>query len=162
MPHPNSDALTEKEFYNGVARLLNCSAKQVKKFWEEGVNEFIVREIFFRGNCKLPGIGTFRTKKIAENFQVQKDINGKEITYKVPERDLPIFDAHDTFINDINMHGVTKAYRKRVKKNALTQRDYLRQIRAEILGVEGSISQERLQKSKKDFQDFLDKKKNDK
>lgn len=155
MPCGKSEEITDKEFYTGVARLLDVPVKQVKTFWENGFNEFIVREIFFRGSCRLPGIGSFRTKKIAESFQVQKNIEGKEIVYKVPERDVPIFDAHDNFINDINMHGVTKAYRKRLKKNALTHRDYLRQIRAETLGVEGSISAERMRESKENFHAFL-------
>ena len=92
-------------------------------------------------------------------MQIQKGPNGKEIVYRVPEREVPIFTPHDDMINDINMQGVTKAYRRRLKAGTLTQRDYERQVRAEALGVVGSLSEERINASKDKFKEMLNEKK---
>ena len=55
--------------------------------------------------------------------------------------------------------GVTKAYRKRVRKNQLTAMDYRRQQRAAELGEYGSKAQERIEQSKENFKELLKKKK---
>lgn len=154
----NSAKITNKEFYSGVARYLGIKPETAKRYWIEGVYEFIVREIYFRGSCTIPNVGTFYTKTVAESYQTQKDKNGKKVSYKVPERSVPYFVPHDTMINDINMHGVTKEYRRRYKNGKLTEADFRRQIRAEALGVEGGISEEHIKSKTKNFQKMLDKK----
>lgn len=158
MPYANSNDLTEKEFYAGVSRLMDTKPQTIKKYWE-GIYEFIIRELFFKGSCRVPMMGNFSLKRIGESIQVQIDQNGKQVTYRIPERDIPIFTPHDTMKNDVNMQGVTKAYRKRLKNGVLTQRDYLRQVRAEALNVSGSLSEERINQAKKDFKELLNQKK---
>lgn len=159
MPYGNTNAITDKEFYSGIARLLNVTPSTVKKYWEDGFNEFIIRELYFRGTCRVPHFGTFSLKHIPEEVQIQKDENGEEVTYFVPERDKPIFTPHDDMINDVNMQGVTKKYRKRVKANQLTYRDIARQQRADKLGVFGSINEDRVNASKVSFKELLEQRK---
>ena len=151
--------LTDKEFFKQMARFADVSSLEtVQKYWYAAC-EVIIRELFYNGTCRVPGLGTFSTRKVGEQVQIQKGPDGKEAVYKVPEREVPIFTPHDDMINDINMQGVTKAYRRRLKAGALTQRDYERQVRAEALGVVGSLSEERITASKEKFKKMLDEKK---
>ena len=151
--------LTDKEFFIQMARFADVNNLQtVQKYWYAAC-EVIIRELFYNGTCRVPGLGTFSTRKVGEQVQIQKGPNGKEIVYRVPEREVPIFTPHDDMINDINMQGVTKAYRRRLKAGTLTQRDYERQVRAEALGVVGSLSEERINASKDKFKEMLNEKK---
>ena len=97
-----------------------------------------------------------------EYYQKQVNEDGEEVIYKVPARDKPVFIPHDTFINDVNYMGVTKAYRKRMKKNQLTAMDYRRMQRAAELGDFGSNAQERVQQAKDNFKEMLEQKKKEK
>lgn len=157
MPYQNE--LTDKEFYRGVAKLLGVKASTVQKYWELGFNEFIIRELFFASHCRIPYLGTFTLRKIEERTQMQTDANGRSVLYQVPERYMPVFTPHDTMINDINMQGVTKQYRKRVRSGVMTERDYMRQLRAEICNANGKITEEQVNQAKEDFKDFLAEKK---
>ena len=74
-------------------------------------------------------------------------------------RDIPEFIPHDDMINDINMQGVTKKYRKRLKTGKLSKRDYERQARADALEVAGNMAEHRLEASKEKFQELLKEKK---
>lgn len=151
--------LTDKEFFTQMARFADVNSLQtVQKYWYAAC-EVIIRELFYNGTCRVPGLGTFSTRKVGEQIQIQKGPEGREVVYRVPEREVPVFTPHDNMINDINMQGVTKQYRKRLKAGTLTQRDYERQVRAEALGVIGSLSEERLEASKKKFKEMLDEKK---
>lgn len=151
--------LTDKEFFTQMARFADVNSLQtVQKYWYAAC-EVIIRELFYNGTCRVPGLGTFSTRKVGEQIQIQKGPEGREVVYRVPEREVPVFTPHDDMINDINMQGVTKQYRKRLKAGTLTQRDYERQVRAEALGVIGSLSEERLEASKKKFKEILDEKK---
>lgn len=151
--------LSDKEFFKQMARFSDVtSLETVQKYWYAAC-EVIIRELFYNGTCRVPGLGTFSTRKVGEQIQIQKGKDGKEVVYRVPEREVPIFTPHDDMINDINMQGVTKAYRRRLKSGTLTQRDYERQIRAESLGVFGSLSEERINASKDKFKKLLEEKK---
>ena len=151
--------LTDKEFFTQMARFADVNSLQtVQKYWYAAC-EVIIRALFYNGTCRVPGLGTFSTRKVGEQIQIQKGPEGREVVYRVPEREVPVFTPHDDMINDINMQGVTKQYRKRLKAGTLTQRDYERQVRAEALGVIGSLSEERLEASKKKFKEMLDEKK---
>lgn len=151
--------LTDKEFFTQMARFSDVNSLQtVQKYWYAAC-EVIIRELFYNGTCRVPGLGTFSTRKVGEQIQIQKGPEGREVVYRVPEREVPVFTPHDDMINDINMQGVTKQYRKRLKAGTLTKRDYERQVRAEALGVIGSLSEERLEASKKKFKEMLDEKK---
>ena len=110
-------------------------------------------------SCTIPNLGTFTLVHEPESYQKQINDKGEEVIYKVPARDKPVFTPHDTFINDVNYMGVTKAYRKRVRKNQLTAMDYRRQQRAAELGEYGSKAQERIEQSKENFKELLKKKK---
>ena len=57
------------------------------------------------------------------------------------------------------MQGVTKQYRKRLKAGKLSKRDYERQVRAEILNVDGNLTEKRLEDSKQKFNEMLKEKK---
>ena len=151
--------LTDKEFFKQMARFADVtSLETVQKYWYAAC-EVIIRELFYNGTCRVPGLGTFSTRKVGEQVQIQKGQDGKEVVYRVPEREVPIFTPHDDMINDINMQGVTKAYRRRLRAGTLTQRDYERQVRAEALGVVGSLSEERINASKDKFKEMLNEKK---
>lgn len=151
--------LTDKEFFTQMARFADVTdPRTCAKYWYAAC-EVIIRELFYNGTCRVPGLGTFSTRKVGEQIQIQKGPEGREVVYRVPEREVPVFTPHDDMINDINMQGVTKQYRKRLKAGTLTQRDYERQVRAEALGVMGSLSEERLEASKKKFKEMLDEKK---
>lgn len=156
MPYNNSSKKqTDKEVYAGMARLIDVSVSTMKKYLIEAVYEYIVRTLYLTGVVRIPNLGTFTLRRVAENIQVQRNADGEEVVYRVPERDVPIFTPHDTFINDVNMMGVTKAYRKRKKNSVLSENDYKRQQRADILGVHGSLSKERIEASEKEFDEFL-------
>lgn len=157
MPYQNE--LTDKEFYRGVAKLIGVKASTVQKYWEMGFNEFIVRELFFKGSCRIPNLGSFHLRKVEERTQIQTDANGRTAIYQVPERYVPVFTAHDTMINDVNMQGVTKKYRKRLRAGVLTERDYMRQLRAEACNANGKITEEQVNQAKEDFKEFLAEKK---
>ena len=151
--------LTDKEFFVQMARFADVNSPQtVAKYWYAAC-EVIIRELFYNGTCRVPVLGTFTTKHIGESVQVQKGPDGKKVVYQVPPRDVPEFTPHDDMINDINMQGVTKQYRKRLKNGNLSKRDYERQISAEILGVEGNLSEKRLEEAKLKFKELLEDKK---
>lgn len=153
-------ALTEKEFYKQACRWADSINIQTAAKWWAAFNEVIVREIFFNASVKMPKIGTFGTRIVGEQIQKQKDPKtGKDVIYQVPERIVPVFYPDDDFINDCNNQGVTKAYRKRLKKGQLTQRDYERQIRAESMAVVGALSEEKIEKAKAEFEKMLKAKK---
>ena len=135
MPYGNSDKNTGKELYTDIARILDVSIQTVKRYIIDGFYEAVVRRLYLQRSCTIPNLD------------------------KVPARDKPVFTPHDTFINDVNYMGVTKAYRKRVRKNQLTAMDYRRQQRAAELGEYGSKAQERIEQSKENFKELLKKKK---
>lgn len=159
MPYNNSDKNTDKELYVEVARLLGVTVSTVRKYFVDGFYEAFVRLTWAKGSCTIPHFGTITLVHEPERYQVQKNAEGEEVIYKVPARDKPVFTPHDTFINDVNNLGVTKSYRKRMKRNQLTTMDYRRQQRAEELGNFGSMSPERIEKSKEDWKKKLEEKK---
>ena len=151
--------LTDKEFYTLMARYAGVNnLSTVEKYWKAAV-EVMIREIYINHTCRCPLIGTFNVREIQESYQMQKGSDGKERMYKVEARIVPTFIPHDDFINDVNMFGVTKKFRKRVKKGEMTERDYLRQIRADNFGIIGGISEKRMENSKKKFLELLQQKK---
>ena len=151
--------LSDKEFYTLMARYAGVNnISTVEKYWKAAV-EVMIRELYINHTCRCPLIGTFNVKEIGESFQVQRGRDGEEKVYKVDARISPVFTPHDDFINDINMFAVTKSGRRRIRQNSMTERDYQRQVRAESLGIVGSLSEERMEASKKKFLELLQKKK---
>lgn len=123
-----------KDFFQRVARSRDTSEAEARDMWMTFYEE-ILTILFVTGRCVLPEIGVITLTEKDEQVQKQVDEDGVEHLYVVPARDYPIFTAEDDFINDINLQGVTRAYRKRLKTNTLTKRDYLRIQRAETLGM---------------------------
>ena len=99
--------------------------------------EVHTNEIYGRVLFKIPKIGYLTLQHMEEKVQKQTDGEGGFKYYVVPERDKPVFTPDDEFIDDINMTGVTKSYRKRLKHDGLTLRDKERERRAkQILGLD--------------------------
>ena len=139
MSNKSKDA---NDFFALVARLYDSSPNTVRKWWKS-VYETIVRELYINGIVYLPDIGYVTLKFHPETIQKQIHPDGTTRYYAVPERDTPVFHADDDFVNDINMIGVTKSYRKRVKKGITTLRDKERERRAnEIMGIQTRESRE--------------------
>lgn len=125
-----------QEFYHLIARLLDNKPNTVQRYWR-GVFEVIVRELYTTGVVYLPQIGYLTLKEYPRQVQKQVTADGEVHYYEVPARDRPIFTPDDEFIDDINMEGVTKSYRKRQQLGKPTLRDQERERRArEILGLD--------------------------
>lgn len=126
-----------KDFFNIASRFVGARPATAQTWWN-GFFEVIVRELYTSGMVYLPKIGYFTLQHMDEKIQKQKDPDGNGVKYYVvPERDKPVFTPDDDFINDINMTGVTKSYRKRLTHEGLTLRDKERERRAkEILGLD--------------------------
>lgn len=149
---------TNKEFFQQVARFKDSRPQTAAEWWA-AIQEVIVRQVFYDGCCRLPGIGLFTVEEEPEKMVKYEEKNGKTVVYKVPARVRPVFHAEDDFINDINMSGVTKAYRKRLRHNALTYRDIERQLRADEVGeVVQDMMAERKESAQAAFQELLKQK----
>lgn len=153
--------VTNKEFFKQACRWKDCNTIQTAADWWSAFQEVIIREVFYNGCCRVPGIGTFTVREEEEKLQTQKMVNGKIVSYKVPARVYPLFTPEDDFINDINMQGVTKKYRKRLKKGELKARDYERELRAEsltMMDVMDDMIEQRREKAQQELQELLESK----
>ena len=159
MPYNNTNKNTDKEFYKEVAKRLNVTPDTVKRYWIDGFYDAIVLLVYRDGICRLPNLGTFTSIHEEECYQSQKDENGEKVTYLVPARDKPVFREHNDFIDDINFMAVTKAARKRVRKNQLNANDYRRIQRASALGSFGSMTPARAEKAQDDLLKLIEEKK---
>lgn len=151
-------AMSDKEFYISLSRVLDTSIPTVKKYWE-GFVEAIIRNVYFNEECHLPGLGEIRVKHIDAYEQKQKSGNGDYVYYKVPEHNKPYFEPCDNFVNDINMGGVTKAYRKRVKANKMTKHDLARIAKAQAYERLKNVTDEDKKKADANFLELLAQKK---
>ena len=150
---------TNQEFFKQVARFKDSTPKAAADWWA-AVQEVVIRQVFYDGCCRLPGIGIFTVEEEPEKFSKQT-LNGKTVVYRIPPRIKPIFNAEDDFINDINMSGVTKAYRRRLKNNALSYRDIERELRATEIGeVVQDMMAERKESAQAELQELLKQKRN--
>lgn len=153
--------LTNKEFFRQACRWKDSKSIQTAAEWWSAFQEVIIREIFYNGTCRIPGLGRFGIEEREGGYQKQKDEKGREVTYFIPARIVPVFVPEDDFINDVNMQGVTKAYRSRLKAGELTQRDFEREIRAESMNGEimmEDMMRQRKQKARKELSKLLDEK----
>ena len=124
----------EKDFYLFAARLANANNAQVVKWWDV-FYEVIIRQLYLSGSVYLPGIGWLTLKHKESTRYTRQNSNGEIETVVLPERNEPVFRADDDFINDANMLGVTRNYRKRQRNGTLTARDKERERRGrEIMG----------------------------
>lgn len=150
----------DRDFYEGVNRLLDrTNVSKTEKEWKAFV-EYIVRAIYNTNTCYVPYLGNFKVRKIEERIQHQKTPSGKPIDCIVPARIVPVFFAQSEFIDDVNGHGVTKEYRRRLKNNALTTRDYERLLRTEQLESPDVYhrTKDDIERSKENFRKMLEEK----
>lgn len=153
--------MTNKEFFTQACRWKDSSSVRTAAEWWAAFQEVIIREIFYNGVCRVPGLGKFIIQEFESSYKKSMNAKGKTVTYYVPARIKPVFIPEDDFINDINMSGVTKSYRKRLKNKKLIQRDFERELRAEALNVDATLEEmmiARRKKSKENFQKLLQSK----
>ena len=161
----NAMMVTNKEFFKQACRWKDSSSTQTAADWWSAFLEVIVREVFYNGSCRVPGLGTFTTRFEEGKTWTQPIGNGKYATYTAPARVYPLFAAEDAFINDINMQGVTKKYRRRLKKGVLTARDYERELRAEavnLVDIVDDMVEQRREKAQAELQELLKAKRQNK
>ena len=154
----NAMMVTNKEFFKQACRWKDSSSTQTAADWWSAFLEVIVREVFYNGHCRVPGLGTFTVRFEEGKTWTQPIGGGKYATYTAPARVYPLFAPEDDFINDINMQGVTKAYRKRLKKGELKARDYERELRAEavnMMDIVDDMVEQRREKAQEELQELL-------
>lgn len=148
---------SDVELYRLVARELDCTVITAKKY-VDAIVEVIAKEVYLSGCCRVPNLGIFDAKHIDEKIQKQVH-DGELYEFVMPEHVKPVFTPCDTFINDCNMKGVTKKYRKRAKNKQLTVRDLERIAKAEAIERLKNVSTEMKETAKIDFADKLKEKK---
>ena len=149
----------EVEFFTMASRL-NDTTPATAKAWWSCFYETILRDLFVSGQCYLPKIGHFVLEERKGGVQKQRQKDGTFKYYEVPTIDKPVLYPEDEFVDDVNMMGVTKSYRKRVKKKVLTARDREREKRArQFLGIDyeeaEAEEQKQIDTSREEFNDFL-------
>lgn len=154
----NAMMVTNKEFFKQACRWKDSSSTQTAADWWSAFLEVIVREVFYNGKCRVPGLGSFTVRFEEGKTWTQPIGGGKFATYTAPARVYPLFAPEDDFINDINMQGVTRKYRKRLKKGELTARDYERELRAEavkMMDIVDDMVEQRREKAQAELQELL-------
>ena len=144
------------ELYRLVARELDCTAQTARKY-VDAIVEVIAKEVYLSGTCRVPNLGIFDAQHIDEKIQKQVH-DGKLFEYRMPEHVKPIFTPCDTFINDCNMKGVTKLYRRRAKNKQLTVRDLQRIAKAEAIERLKKVSDETKEAAQVEFAEKLKEK----
>lgn len=144
------------ELYRLVARELDCTAQTARKY-VDAIVEVIAKEVYLSGTCRVPNLGIFDAQHIDEKIQKQVH-DGELFEYMMPEHVKPIFTPCDTFINDCNMKGVTKMYRRRAKNKQLTVRDLQRIAKAEAIERLKKVSDETKEAAQVDFAEKLKEK----
>ena len=152
-----SSRTSDIELYRLVARELDCTAQTARKY-VDAIVEVIAKEVYLSGTCRVPNLGIFDAQHIEERIQKQVH-DGEVYEFTMPEHVKPIFTPCDTFINDCNMKGVTKLYRRRAKKKQLTVKDLQRIAKAEAIERLKKVSDETKEAAKIDFADKLKEKK---
>lgn len=153
---------SDKEFLYEAMRLIDAKDINTARKWWGAFSEVIKRQLYFSQKAELPGLGKFKCRQVDEAIQHQRDPKtGKMIEYYQPARVVPVWINADDFINDVNGRAVTKMARRRAKDNIITQRDYQRMARQELLDAmeKEDIPQKTKEEMKNNFMDFLAKKK---
>lgn len=122
--------LTPNEFYRQVSKWVGGHQKWVSQKWCNAIVEVIIQECFFKKACRVPLLGVFELVHQKESTQ-KHIIDGEEKILTLPDRYSIKFTPCDSFVNDVNGKGVTKAYRQRDGYGKLTKRDIERQLRFE-------------------------------
>lgn len=149
----------EKDFFLLAQRMADCKNASVVKWWDI-FYEVILRQLYIAGAVYLPNIGWIELKKKEGYVFSRKGADDVIEVVDVPERNMPIFKPEDDFVNDINLVGVTKNYRQRVKNGALTARDKERERRTQAMLSDNFYLSEKAKEKqgeilRKDFEDRL-------
>lgn len=152
MPKGKIDA---RDFYLLASRIADAKPSSATKWWEM-FYEVIVRECYLTGVVYLPNIGYITLKRKKETLRKTVNPDGTVEYNKIPARDYPVVKFDDDFINDINMTGVTKNYRLRLKNGALSVRDKERERRARELLSDNEVENAKAQKRRREelFDEF--------
>lgn len=146
----------DKAFYLEACRFADSKSERAAAKWWTAFMEVIVRHMFYEGEVYVPLLGRFYTKHIPQSTQFHKDPNGGGmVSYVLPEHELPKFAPSDNFINDVNMTGVTREFRKRRKRDLLTERDYLRELRANAICADEFGQKEKAEEAQARFKEKL-------
>lgn len=163
MANTSTMSQTRREFLKQACRWHDTTNVMEASRWWDAFVEAIVREVYYNGRVVMPGIGTIFTKKMDDNYITRTDENGKKVVFYQPARNMPTYTPDDDFINDVNMVGVTKAFRHRLKTGKLTQRDRERALRARAVGFISSEEEEEddtnLKVAQENFAKMLEEKK---
>lgn len=148
----------DKDFFALAAKKAEVTPRTAQQWWDVFF-ETIVEQMYLTGQSRLPGIGALRTTKQEETVYRQPDENGEDKYYYTPERYLPYIQFQSEFTDDINMRGVTKAYRKRLHRGTLTMRDREREKRMAMMQTtQGQITETKAEIAKSAFADKLKQK----
>lgn len=153
---------TDKEFLYEAMRLIDAKDICTARKWWGAFSEVVKRQLYFSQKAELPGLGKFKCRQVDETVQHQRDPKtGQMIEYYQPARIVPVWINDDNFINDVNGRAVTKQARRRAKDNIITQRDYQRMARQELLDAmeKNEIPQTTKEQMKKNFMEMLAEKK---
>lgn len=142
--------LTKSQFIGLVCKYAGKDTPQVAAQWLDAIIEVIIREVYAVGRCRVPYLGTFNRKVIGAYVKTAK-VNGEETLTRVPEKYSAYFTPSADFIDDINMHGISAKYKKKVALGKFTRRDWLRQVRAAELEIEYTINKDSIEKMQKNF-----------
>lgn len=149
----------EEKMYEGMCRWIGGCNRNTAMRNYYAIVQYIAHELYINGKCQLPNLGTFTTEYIKGEIEELELENGRTVKKKMPDRIIPIFCPEDDFINDINLQGVTKKYRERLKRNELTEHDYERMMKAEEIASLVEPTEEKIEETKRDFKEFLEKRK---
>lgn len=64
---------TNKEFFKQACRWKDTTSIQTAAEWWSAFQEVIIREVFYNGCCRVPGIGTFTIKEEESHYIKQQD-----------------------------------------------------------------------------------------
>lgn len=148
----------DRAFFKMAAIWRGASTPDEAAKWWEAFYEVILRELYANDECRLPFMGRFSVDPSQEFTYTTTDDKGRTYTYTVPARIRPKFTSCDDFVDDVNMKGVTKSYRARLRNGKLNERDYKRQMRAQSLdanSVKETYRQDNLADAKKEFRKMI-------
>lgn len=148
-----------KEFYSEACKFMNKKDLNLAAEWWESFVEVIIRRMYFDSICECPYLGKFEVRNSCFRIKSQDTLDKERqefMHYKTQTKVIPAFFPSDNFINDVNMSGVTREYKKRSKRHKLSHRDYLRMTRSEML-ASNSNRHNNDDKIKKEFLNKMNK-----
>lgn len=139
-----------EDMFKYAAHLADCNPKVIKKYWGY-ILDAIIHVCHFDGECEVPGFCSVILERVdAKKYIIKDEEDGqfKEVTE--PSYCKVKANPVDDFINDVNGFGVTHAYKMRVKKKKLNERDIQRMTKATMQEqMLRHLAEERMAESRK-------------